>query len=211
MSTINIIAVDDHQIVLDGISYSLSKKENTELVGTYNTKIDFLQALEKQSEYINIAIIDLNLNEKTDDILELPKLVKQKYPNIKILILTSYSGNKLIRLLKEINVDGYLSKTHSRKELFDAIDKLNKNAEYFQNTKEHNQIIDDNFSVNLEYSDREKEILQLITKGKTDSEIGTELILSANTIKTHRQNLRKKMKVTTTAEMITIAVKSGIV
>lgn len=211
MNTINIIAVDDHQIVLDGISYSISKKEDTELVGTYNTKADFLQALEKQSEYINIAIIDLNLNEKTDDILELPKLVKHKYPKIKILILTSYSGNKLIRLLKEINVDGYLSKTHSRKELFDAIDKLNKNAEYFQNTKEHNQIIDDNFSVNLEYSDREKEILQLIAKGKTDSEIGTELILSANTIKTHRQNLRKKMKVTSTAEMITIAVKSGIV
>ncbi len=210
METVNIIAVDDHQIVLDGISYSISKKENTEIVGTYNTKNDFLKALEHKKDYINIAIIDLNLNEKTDDILELPKYVKQQYPDIKILILTSYSGNKLMRLLNEINVDGYLSKTHTRQELFTAIDKINDNKKYFQNITAASSL-NDNFATGIEYSDREKEILKLLAKGKTDSVIGETLFLSANTVKTHRQNLRKKMNVSSTAEMIAIAVKTGLV
>jgi len=210
MKTVNIIAVDDHQIVLDGISYSISKKENTEIIGTYNTKADFLKALEREGNYIDIAIIDLNLNEKTDDILELPKFVKEHYPNIKILILTSYSGNKLMRLLKEINVDGYLSKTHTRQELFAAIDRIYTNKEYFQNIT-NEPVLNDSFATNIEYSDREKEILKLLAKGKTDSVIGEILFLSANTVKTHRQNLRKKMNVTSTAEMIAIAVKTGLI
>jgi DNA-binding NarL/FixJ family response regulator len=211
MKTINIIAVDDHQIVLDGISYSISKKENTEIIGTYNTKQDFLEALAKEHQLIDIAIVDLNLNEKAEDMLELPKTIKKLYPEIKILILTSYSGNKLMHLLKDIHVDGYLSKTHTRSELFEAIDQVCMNQKYFQNTSEVNQIIDDNFSVSLEYSEREKEILQLLAKGKTDISIGETLFLSANTIKTHRQNLRKKMNVSTTAEMIAIAAKQNII
>lgn len=211
MKTTNIIAVDDHQIVLDGISYSISKKENTEIIGTYNTKQDFLEALEKEHLYIDIAIIDLNLNEKSNDILELPKKVKALYPKIKILILTSYSGKKLINLLKDIQVEGYLSKTHSRQELFEAIDLLNSGSQYFQNFSETSSIIDDRFSDNLEYSFREKEILQLLAKGKTDANIGEILFLSAHTIKTHRQNLRKKMSVSTTAEMIAIAAKQNVI
>jgi len=211
MKTTNIIAVDDHQIVLDGISYSISKKDNTEMIGTYNTKHDFLAAIEKEHAYIDMAIIDLNLNEKSDDILELPKKVKALYPNIKILILTSYSGKKLINLLKTIKVEGYLSKTHSRQELFEAIDALNAGEAYFQNYSETTSLIDERFAVSLEYSVREKEILALLAKGKTDAAIGEILFLSANTIKTHRQNRRKKMSVSTTAEMIAIAAKQNVI
>ncbi|MBN2683262.1 MAG: response regulator transcription factor [Bacteroidales bacterium] len=210
---VNIIALDDHQIVLDGIEYSLSKSNKFNLVAVANSSNEFFLKLSQLNKHIEIAIVDLNLNDGSSDIMETCRKVKKQYPQIKILVLTTYTGKQLMAKLRDEKIDGYLSKTHSREELFTALEVLSRGETFFQQTNKQEAVkeLDDDFSLQISLSEREKEILTNIVAGLTDKQIADRLIISDKTVKTHRQNLRNKFKVSSTAQLIREAIERGVV
>ncbi len=211
---INIIAIDDHQIILDGLEYSLKDTKNIEFIYSTTNKQDFLNKLNTIGEYVNIAIVDLNLNDNSkENITSLCIEIKKQYHHIKILVLTTYGGKKLISKLKQASIDGYISKNHSKEELQRAIITLWENKQYYQEYLEENinEELEDNYRYKIDVSDREKEILLHIKEGKTNKQIAEILFISSYTVKTHRQNLRKKFNVNTSSALIAKAIQFGII
>lgn len=204
METINIIAVDDHEIVLDGIEYALSSEENINLIARAQSKKELIDKLIHLHEYIHIIILDLNLNDNSGDYISLINQLQNKYPKIKILVLTTYTGSTLISNLKQAGVKGYLSKNHSKADLIQAIQRISENNDFFPVSEDNKPDIklEDRFELKTKLSEREKEVLNLIGIGKTDKEIAEKLSLSSKTIKTHRQNIRKKFNVNSTVELV---------
>lgn len=197
---INIGIVDDHQLFLDGINSILSLQENLNVVFIADNAKSALHYLQNQS--IDILITDISMPEMNG--LELIQRVKQDVPKIKIIVMSSFRdmGNRH-------TIDAYLLKNTSKEKLIKVINDLHYKNEkyYYSDTIEFQDII---VKKNI-LSTREKEIVSAIGKGYSSSEISKLLHISINTVETHRKNIFFKLNVTTTAQVVSVAIKLGII
>lgn len=196
---INIGIVDDHQLFLDGINSILSK-ENFNIAFTVDNGKEALVQIQKRP--IDILITDISMPEMNG--LELIHHVKENFPHIKIIVMSSFRdlGNRH-------TIDAYLLKNTTKEKLIEVINDLyNKNEKYY-----YSQAIDfqDILIKKNILSPREKEIVIAIGKGYSSSEISNKLCISINTVETHRKNIFFKLNVTNTAQLVSIAIKLGII
>ncbi|UQB70379.1 response regulator transcription factor [Epilithonimonas zeae] len=197
---INIGIVDDHQLFLDGINSILSAEENYNIIFTADNAKKALQQF--RNHYIDILITDISMPEVNG--LELIHRVRKEFPNIKIIVMSSFQdmGNRE-------SIDAYLLKNTPKERLIEVINNIyNKNESYFYSNKIDFQDI--LIKKNI-LSSREKEIVTAISKGYSSSEISKILFISVNTVETHRKNIFFKLNVTNTAQLISLAMKLGII
>ncbi len=188
---IKLIIADDHQVFLDGIIELISKEDHIEVMGQANTGKQVLELL--QTNTPDIILMDINMPEM--DGIETTQMVKQKYPELKIIMLTMHETHQYIRKLLETGVDGYLLKTTSKNELIEAIKTVMDGKNYygkavqdtFMNSFNSNKVVSD-----IKLTRREKEILELICEELSTNEIAEKLFISAYTVETHRKNLLSK-------------------
>lgn len=211
MNTTKIIIADDHTMFLEGITSLLNNVSEIEIVGKAVNGKEVLLLLEKTKT--DIIVLDISMPEM--DGIEVTKIIKKKYSNLKILILSTHSNSQMIAKLIRIGIDGYLLKNAEKDELLYAIQKINLGETYF--SKEvaiiHNEY-ETNFKQNLatttELSNREKEILILIAKQYTAAEIAEKTFISLNTVNTHKRNLLSKLNVKNTAGLVKYAIELGL-
>lgn len=211
MNTTKIIIADDHTMFLEGITSLLNNVSEIEIVGKAVNGKEVLLLLEKTKT--DIIVLDISMPEM--DGIEVTKIIKKKYSNLKILILSTHSNSQMIAKLIRIGIDGYLLKNAEKDELLYAIQKINLGETYF--SKEvaiiHNKY-ETNFKQNLatttELSNREKEILILIAKQYTAAEIAEKTFISLNTVNTHKRNLLSKLNVKNTAGLVKYAIELGL-
>ncbi|UOX34870.1 response regulator transcription factor [Flavobacterium sediminilitoris] len=211
MNTTKIIIADDHTMFLEGIMSLLNNVSEIEIVGKAVNGKEVLLLLEKTKT--DIIVLDISMPEM--DGIEVTKIIKKKYSNLKILILSTHSNSQMIAKLIRIGIDGYLLKNAEKDELLYAIQKINLGETYF--SKEvaiiHNEY-ETNFKQNLatttELSNREKEILILIAKQYTAAEIAEKTFISLNTVNTHKRNLLSKLNVKNTAGLVKYAIELGL-
>lgn len=197
---INIGIVDDHQLFLDGILSILSSKENINIAFTADNAKNALQYIQNQS--IDILITDISMPEMNG--LELIHRVKENFPHIKIIVMSSFRdmGNRH-------SIDAYLLKNTPKEKLIEVINDLyNKNEKYYYSKSINFQDIQVKKNI---LSSREKEIVIAIGKGYSSAEISKMLFISINTVETHRKNIFFKLNVTNTAQLVSIAIKLGII
>lgn len=145
--------------------------------------------------------------------------IREKYPNLKILVLLEIDDRKKLMKMLELNLSGYLLKNTSREELINAVHSVYKGEKYYSN--EINRYVvedilkdktqDRKEDINESISEREKEILNLIVTGYNNKIIADKLFISENTVATHRRNIMKKMKVKNTPQLIVRSLKQGLV
>lgn len=145
--------------------------------------------------------------------------IREKYPNLKILVLLEIDDRKKLLKMLELNLSGYLLKNTSREELINAVHSVYKGEKYYSN--EINRYVvedilkdktqDRKEDINESISEREKEILNLIVTGYNNKIIADKLFISENTVATHRRNIMKKMKVKNTPQLIVRSLKQGLV
>lgn len=210
---IRVIIADDHHLFREGLVTLLSESTDIEVVAEVeNGK----EAIEKSKELIpDIVIMDigmpvLNGFEATIELLiELPKL--------KVIALSMHSDKQYIKGMLEAGASGYLFKNCSFKELIEAIHVVFSGNQYLspQITEtiltdylKKKEMIPD---VGPELTQRESEILKLISEGKQTGEISKMLFVSVKTISTHRQHLLEKLNLKTTADLVKYAIKKGII
>lgn len=197
---IRIGIVDDHPIFLDGITNVLSSKPNFQILFSVDTAKKVLENLKDKE--IDILITDISMPEING--LELINLIRKEKKNIKIVVMSSFKNAE-----SKDNIDAYLLKNTPKEKLFEVIEDLHyDNKKYFYSKDIDFEKI--NFNKNI-LSQREKEIVISICEGFTTMEISERLFISKNTVETHRKNVFFKLNISTTAQLVSMAMKFGII
>jgi len=209
MTTIGII--DDHGIVLQGVSMLFKQQKGYDVLFAINNLADGLEALNSNPP----QVLFLDINIKGDDGLEAIKVIKKKNTSVKIIMLTSFEETALAKTALRNGADGYLLKDASESEFLEATGAVLNGQQYIQKSVQDLLLKDamgqkkDNFYI-PKLTRREKEILQLIVDEKTTQEIADTLFLSVSTVETHRMNLISKLGVKNAAGLVKIALEKGL-
>ncbi len=205
---IKIAIVDDHPIVIEGISMLFSNAANYKVVASFTKGLDVL----KYTAIDNLDVILLDVFLPDINGIDLCKIIKLQYPKIVILGMSSQSERSLVMQFIQNGANGYLLKNASLEEFYDCIKKaLNGEIVFSQEVK---SIISKPDTSDLKklpsLTRREKEILLLLSEGKNTQEIADALFLSFLTIQTHRRNILNKLDAKNVAELVNIAIKNRL-
>jgi DNA-binding NarL/FixJ family response regulator len=208
MNRIRTFIVDDHYMVIEGIRSLLQNDPDIILIGHAFTASSCLAFLEK--EHPDVILMDIGLPDRSG--VDLCAEVKQKYPFIRIIGLSTFNQHSFIEKMMESGASGYVLKNASGQELSNAIKKVHAGQVYL--SFEASMVVKSHQNSLAQLpmlTRREKEILTLISEGYTNPRIAEKLFVSINTVDTHRKNLLAKFNVSNTATLIRMAVESGLI
>ena len=197
--------VDDHYLVIEGIRSMLQHEKGIEWMGHAMNAASCMAFLKHQQP--DILFMDINLPDKSGIIL--CKEVIEQFPSVRILGLSTFNQQPVIRNMMDSGAMGYVLKNATKQELLHAITtvKLGKTFLSF----EAGQSLLETAADTPEITRREKEVLQLIVEGLTNTEIAAKLFISVHTVNTHRKSLIEKFDAPNTAVLIAKTIKNGIV
>lgn len=214
MSKIKIAIADDYKIYRDGLKVGLSPDENLDIIAEADNGEDLMKLLEILSP--DVIIMDLKM--PIMDGMEATKLVRKKYPTIKVLVVTMYEDDKFIIHLMENGANGYLLKNAEPDEIRRSIYSVHENGYYFNDLVNKALLkklvlknnLKPSFNQNIDLTEREQEVLKMICEEKTAAEIAKEIFLSPRSVEGIRQRLIEKIGVRNTAGLVMFAVKNGL-
>jgi len=196
-----VFIVDDHYMVIEGIRSLLQNEKNIECVGHATNAASCLSFLQQRQP--EVILMDINLPDRNG--IELCREVKQKYPAIFIIGLSTFNTQSFIGKMMESGASGYVLKNATQNELVEAITAVAAGKTYlsFEANKTLQKV-----KVNpVILTRREKEVLELIAQGLTNNEIAAKLFVSPTTVDTHRKNLLAKFDVKNTASLVRMAIQ----
>jgi DNA-binding NarL/FixJ family response regulator len=210
---IRIYLADDHQVLIDGMFAVLKTNPLLEVVGYSLNGEDLIDKV--CNVKADILVMDINMPVR--DGIEVLKEFSIKGYCCKVIILSSYDDFKLVKEVIKLGASGYLSKECAGENILEAITTVsNGNPYYSQNIKDKifNSLTnsnDSNSMLGVPLTNREIEILKLISQEYSGKEIGEELFISASTVETHRKNLIKKLNVKNTIGLVKYALKHNLI
>lgn len=196
---IKVFIVDDHYMVIEGIRSLLQNEKGVEWAGHATNAASCLAFLQQHQP--DVILMDINLPDKSG--IDLCKEVKNKYPSVFVVGLSTFNQQSFIQKMMDSGASGYVLKNASQEELMEAIEAVAKGKTYFSD--EASQTLRRNESTNILLTRREKEVLELIAEGMTNNIIAQKLFISPTTVDTHRKNLLAKLKAKNTASLIRMA------
>ncbi len=198
---ISVFIVDDHYMVIEGIRSLLQDERSIEWKGHAMNASSCLSFL--QQDRPDVILMDINLPDKNG--IELCKEVKDKYPSVFIIGLSTFNQKSFISKMMENGASGYVLKNATREELMEAITTVVTGKTFL--SFDAGQTLKKTKDDSVVLTRRETEILELIAQGMTNNEIATKLFVSSTTVDTHRKNLLSKFAVKNTASLIRVAVQ----
>lgn len=217
MDKVNIILVDDHQIVRDGIKSLLASEPDFIITGEASGYEQLKHLLTKVQA--NVVVLDINLQGISG--IEITRMLGITHPNIKVLILSMYTDEDFIVNAVKAGAKGYLPKNTTRAELIKAVHAVSENEDYFNETVA--SILLRNFIRKVQGGDensaddkdslskRETEIIGLVATGLTNQQIANKLYISIRTVESHKNHIMQKLKLNTTVDLIKFAIKNKII
>ncbi|WP_434037225.1 response regulator [Formosa sp. 4Alg 33] len=210
MNKIKIIIADDHELFRNGLKELLIKHNDIEVLASVGDGIGFMDAIER---YKDVSIVLLDLTMPNMDGFDVLKALKNESPTIKPIIISMHNDGNYIAKSAKAGAYGYLLKNTDEDELIKVIRIVSQGKKYFSPTiseKMINFMSEQKISENI-ISNKEKEVLGLISRGLTTKEIASKLFVSTRTIETHRANILKKLDVKNTAELIKKATEINLI
>lgn len=212
MEKINILLVDDHQMVRNGLKMLLNGEKNLDVVAEASNGVEAIDFLKENYKNIDVVIMDITMPELNG--VDATEIIMKLHKNLKVLALTMHSEETYILKMLKVGAKGYVLKDTDKETLIKAVNTVADGEKYYCNEisiKLINTLIHGKEKTKAELSDREKQILALVASGKTNKEISKEINLSARTVETHRYKITKKLKLKNTAELIKYAIKKDLV
>lgn len=210
--TIRVLLADDHQIIRDGLCSLLTNEPDIEVVGEADNgraTVEMTQRLKPDIVVMDITMPGLNGIEAT-------RQVRAMSSDIKVLALSMHSDKQFVAGALHAGASGYVLKNCAFKELVQAIRIVAVNQTYLspkiadivvESYVRHRPLPASSLSV---LTPREREVLQLIAEGKTVKEIAAALYLSHKTIEKHREQIQRKLKAHSVAELTKYAIREGL-
>ncbi|MBL4651566.1 MAG: response regulator transcription factor [Flavobacteriales bacterium] len=205
---IDIVIVDDHQIVIDGL-LGLFDSTDSIFVKGYTTKgLDAISLIKEKNPHL--VLLDINIPDYSG--YEICEEIMRLDMNAKVLALSMYDDLNSIRKMLKIGASGYVFKNAGKSELINAIICVHEKGRYLSENTMKLLLKDSeqpNKPVIPSITQREEEVLKLVTKGKQSPEIAQLLHISLFTVKTHRKNILNKLGLNNTAELVRYALENG--
>lgn len=205
-----VLLVDDHKLVLDGLTALLEGDSELEMVKACTSAEEALTYLKAWP--VDLVMTDIDMPGMTG--IELTKTIRDKSLPLKVLVLTMHNERSIIRQIMDIGADGYMLKTSSREEMLLAVRQVLAGKKYFSAEVTETLLTDPPAAVEameIDLTEREIEILKLIAEGYTNKEIGESLFISHRTVDAHRTNMMKKLEVNNVAGLVRFAMKNGLI
>jgi DNA-binding NarL/FixJ family response regulator len=210
-SQIRLLIADDHHLFLDGVVSLLKDVSDFKIVSTASNGLDVLDFVSDHP--VDVCILDISMPGL--DGIATAKRLREKKPELKIIILTTYNDQAIIDEMAKIGVGGYLLKNCTKAELIDCIRKVSTGQLHYGS--EAQRVLVDRYTSLLHAKEskvvltqRELEILRLLAKEYTNDRIAEELKISFRTVETHRKNMMQKTKAHNLAGLLTFAFANGI-
>jgi DNA-binding NarL/FixJ family response regulator len=217
MDTIKIVLVDDEILFRKGIYFLLQREDNIEIIHESSDGEELLQFLNSSSEIPDIILMDLKMPLLNG--VEATKIIRNDFPDIKIIALTSYNTDSFIANMINVGASSYLVKNATTSEMILTINEVAKNGFYYNDliikiintgTSSSNLKLKSQFD-NDYISTREKEVLNLICQQKSTNEIAEILYISPRTVEGHRNSLLLKTESKNIAGLVVYAFQNKLV
>lgn len=204
---IKIFIVDDHYMVIEGIHSLLQHETNIIWMGHAGNAASCLAFLQHQAP--DIILMDISLPDKSG--IDLCKEVKEKYPGIFVIGLSTFNQQSFIEKMMSNGASGYVIKNATQQELMEAINTVYSGKQFLSFDAALALRKPDTAAGLPVITRREKEVLDLIAGGMTNHEIAQQLFISTTTVDTHRKNLLAKLEARNTASLVRIAIELKII
>lgn len=198
-----IMLVDDHKILLDGIKQLLSAEPDLEVIAEATDArmgMNLLSYLQ-----VDILVTDLSLPDVTHTSFIVD--VRKKFPELKILVLSMHDESELLRDVIKTGVNGYVLKSNSREELVKAIRNVIQGEHYVSPDVSLKLMEQEQRKNNSILTEREIEIVRLISKEYSNKQIADALFISERTVESHRKNIFRKSETHTVVGLIKFAMQ----
>ena len=206
---ITVVLVDDHNIVLDGLVSLLQQDEHFEVLGALHSAEEAIELLRKKQP--DILLTDYSLGGMTG--MELARTVKEEYPLVKVILLSMHDEAHIIKAALKQGIDGYMLKNIPQEELKAALRHVAKGLPYV--SPEVTKLLMAEMNRPKEdaplLTERECDVLRLITKEYSNKEIAEELFISERTVETHRKNIFRKTNTNSLVGLIKYAFEHSFV
>ncbi len=215
MDRTSVLLAEDHAMVRKGLLALLKDEEGIEIDGEAE---DGRKVLDLVDEYeSDLVIMDLTMPGLNG--IEATKRIHNRHPGTDVVVLTRHTNEEYIFKALEAGASGYIVKQDLPEELTSAIRTVARGNKYFSpsiTTRIVDRLMEETdqggkIGDHSPLTSREREVLQLIAEGHTNSEIAEALHLSEKTIETHRTNLMKKLDLHNVADLTKYAVERGII
>lgn len=214
---IKLALVDDESLFLEGLVLLLSGQEHINVVTKTNSATDLLELLSnlEEEQFPDIVLVDIQM--KPVNGFELVEILKEKHPELKIIILSSHYKKSVLGHMIKLGVSAFIPKDARKNLLLETIKSVFLFGVYFspQDQKMIMSYMNDKpkkpiLSSIDELSAREIEVLKLICKEKTNQEIADQLFISKRTVESHRQRILDKVGAKNTVGLVVYAIANQI-
>jgi len=211
--SVRIILADDHKIVREGLRALIEKRPGFEVIAEAEdgrTTVKLTKELSPDIVIMDIAMPDMNGIEATRRIIE-------QVPNVKVIALSMHSDIRFVVEMLKAGASGYLLKDCASEELTNAIRAVTGSRAYLSPElattviKDYSRLVSkENLSAFSLLTNREREVLQLLTEGKATREIASKLNVSVKTVETYRQKIMDKLDIHSIAGLTKYAIREGL-
>ncbi len=199
-----VLIVDDQSISRHYFESFVAASDNYELVESVDTA-KFADAYCAGGR-VDLVLMDVVMNDGSNG-LDTAARIKESYPQIKIIIVTSMPDSVFLKRAKEIGVDSFWYKEVQEKPMLEVMDRTMAGEHIFPDNPPVTLI---GLAKSTEFTERELDVLRLLAEGLTDKEIADKLVLSVTTVRYHVNNLISKTGASSRTELAVNAVRSGI-
>jgi DNA-binding NarL/FixJ family response regulator len=210
-----ILVADDHEIVRRGLCALLQSRPDWKICGEAG---DGRQAVEQAAQLRpDVVILDIGMPGLNG--LEATRQILKANPKTKVLVLTLYDSDQIVREVLNAGARGFLRKSDAARDLVDAVDALRHDKTYFTSTVS-DMVLDAYLNRETQpavlpaedrLTPREREVVQLVAEGKSSKEVATALGLSVKTAETHRSNIMRKLDIHSVSDLVIYAIRNSIV
>ncbi|WP_320814317.1 response regulator transcription factor [Flavobacterium sp.] len=209
---IKIVLVDDEALIRKGVKAILEQEDNFEIVEEFENGSVFVDYIESIKELPDIVLMDVKMPSLNG--VEATKFLTAQFPDLKIIALSNYNSEVFVSNMLEVGAVCYISKSASPDEIVKNINLVYENGFYYNdsimdyvlnNTPKNKSFFDSAF-----LTERESEVLQLICKQKSSTEIGEVLFISPRTVDGHRNNLLFKTESKNIVGLVIFAIHNSL-
>jgi len=215
MAEIRLLLVDDHEVVRTGLRMLLESQENINIVAE---AINGEEALRFAADLLpDVIVMDITLPDMTG--INVTRLIKQDHPEIAVVALTIHDDEQYFFEMLQAGASGYVPKRAAPEDLISAICAAYAGEIYLYPSLAK-ALVSDFLSRSREeknmdslngLSPREQEVLELLAEGRSNEEIGDELVISKHTVARHRENIMRKLNLHNRSELVKYAIRKGII
>lgn len=214
---INVVLIDDHKIVRDGLRVMLDRQMDIEVIGEASNGRDGIERARELSP--DVVVMDISMKELNG--IDATKRLRDQLPDVHVVALSMHSDARYIADMLAAGASAYVVKECAHEELTLAIRAVHSGERYI--SRALSAVVLEDYVNRMSGMDsssdgrpigrlsaREREVLQLVSEGLSTKEVASRLHLSAKTIETHRRQIMDKLDIHNVAGLVKLALREGL-